>query len=80
MIQKDKFKAIYKAISLAFLTGCFLLLPVITFAQGDLPCDDSDPYSGGSCPLDTWVWVLAAVALVFGAAQLYRKQKLQSKI
>jgi hypothetical protein len=31
-------------------------------------------------PLDTWVWVLAAIALIFGAIQLYRQQKIHSKI
>jgi len=51
----------------------FVLTPAISKAQ-DLPCDGLDPYDT-NCPLDTWVILLVAVAGVFAAFHLYRKQK-----
>jgi hypothetical protein len=62
---------------IVLLTGGLLLLPGITQAQ-DIPCDGSDPFSA-PCPLDTYVWVLAIIALILGAVYLHRQQKLQSK-
>lgn len=59
------------------LTSSFFLLPGVTLAQ-DLPCDGSDPFNT-NCPLDTYVWVMAIVALLLGAVYLYRQQKIQSK-
>jgi hypothetical protein len=53
------------------ITG-MLLLPLATIAQ-DLPCDGNDPYS--TCPLDTWVWILAAIAVIFAVFRLYRKKE-----
>ena len=58
-------------------TSGLLLQPGITRAQ-DIPCDGSDPFSA-PCPLDTYVWVLAIVAVALGAVYIYRQQKLQSK-
>ena len=55
--------------------GITLLLAISVhhlFAQGTTPCDPDDP---STCPLDTWVWILVAAALIFATAQLYRKQK-----
>jgi hypothetical protein len=68
----------YKIVSFITITGFLLALPVISFAQGDLPCDDSDPYNS-ACPLDNWVWVLAIAAAAFGAACIYRRQKISSR-
>ncbi|HWZ16187.1 MAG TPA: hypothetical protein VNW95_13190 [Mucilaginibacter sp.] len=56
--------------------GAFFLLmlnAVIGFAQAGAPCAGGDV--DGNCPLDTFVVVLAGIALVFGAVQLYRKGK-----
>ncbi|WP_428327324.1 hypothetical protein [Mucilaginibacter sp.] len=58
-------------VAIAILVLCS---PVTLFAQ-DLPCDGTDAYS--TCPLDSWVIVLAGVALVFAALHLHRKQKSQ---
>jgi hypothetical protein len=69
---------IYKIVGFIILSGCLLLLPVLSFAQdGDgPPCSDSDPIDAGpGCPLDTWVIVLAVIAVVFATIYLYRKQK-----
>ena len=57
----------------------FLLIiasPVMLFAQTGAgePCSDNDPLDN-SCPLDTWVIVLAFVAVAFAAFHLHRKQQ-----
>jgi hypothetical protein len=56
--------------------GITLLLLAISvhhlFAQGTTPCDPDDP---STCPIDAWVWLLVAAALVFAMMQLYRRQK-----
>ncbi len=51
-------------------------MPAILFAQDSINnnCDDHDPLDN-YCPLDTWVIVLAAVAMLFAVSHLYRKQK-----
>jgi hypothetical protein len=76
---KEVSNSIYKKIVyLTILTGSILLLPSISFAQGgDLPCGGDDPTTSNPCPLDTWVWMLAVVAVILGAIYLQRKQKLQ---
>jgi hypothetical protein len=74
---KGKFMSIHKIVSLIILSGSILLLPVISFAQGgDLPCGGDDPTSSNPCPLDNWVWILAALAMFFGAMYLHRRQKI----
>jgi hypothetical protein len=60
--------------------GMLLLLLVNfnnLFAQGT-PCGNAGDPDAPACPLDTWVMVLVAVALIFVTMQLYRKQKLQN--
>ncbi|HWZ03224.1 MAG TPA: hypothetical protein VNX40_06395 [Mucilaginibacter sp.] len=51
----------------------FILNSSVLFAQPGEPCGGTDP--DATCPLDTWVIVLAIIALIFGAYHLYRKQK-----
>jgi hypothetical protein len=69
-----------KIVSLIILAGSIILLPSISFAQSaDLPCGGDDPTTSTPCPLDTWVWVLAVIAVVLGAMYLHRKQKLQGQ-
>jgi hypothetical protein len=36
------------------------------------PCGGTDP--DATCPIDTWVVILAVVAVVFAAFRLYRQQ------
>ena len=78
---KEISNSIYKKIvSLIILAGSIMLLPANSFAQGgDLPCGGDDPTSNNPCPLDTWVWVLAVIAVILGAIYLQRKQKLQGQ-
>jgi len=74
---RGNFIPIYKTVSLIILSGSMLLLPVVSFAQGgDLPCGGDDPTTSNPCPLDSWVWVLALTAMVFGAIYLHRRQKI----
>jgi hypothetical protein len=69
--------ALFKIINkkgLFFILACSMfLLPAISLAQGP-DCGDADPV-GGTCPLDTWVIVLAVAATALAAFHLYRKQK-----
>ena len=59
---------------LLLLTLGLIISPAISFAQDpDNPCDGTDPFS--DCPLDTWVIVLAAIALIGTTIYLHRKQK-----
>ena len=60
-----------------FCTALLLLMlnVVVLFAQGTTPggpCGFTDP--DASCPLDTWVMVLAFIAVGFASLSLYRKQ------
>jgi hypothetical protein len=62
----------------------FLLATLTAFGQncedgGVLPGDDPDahPIGESGCPLDTWVIVLAGVALLFTILHLHNKQKNQ---
>jgi hypothetical protein len=67
----------YKITGIGILTGILFLLPAISFGQGLGPdCSDTDPIDA-NCPLDTWVFVLAAVVLVFAVIHLQRKQKVK---
>jgi len=51
----------------------FILNSSVLFAQVGEPCGGTDP--DATCPLDTWVIMLAMVAVVFAAWHLHRKQK-----
>lgn len=65
----------YNVMKVKVFCGVFALLmlsAVLSFAQGS-PCGGTDPDE--VCPLDTWVIVFGAVAFVFAAIHLYRKQK-----
>jgi hypothetical protein len=72
---------ITKTFSLTFI---FLLVSVSTVlaqcedettSPGGTPGDPDNPWV--QCPLDTWVIVLVAAALIFTVIHLYRKQKLE---
>jgi hypothetical protein len=59
--------------------GTLLLLmlnSVALFAQPGEPCEGTDP--DATCPLDTWVIILAIIAVVFATIHLYRKRSRQA--
>ena len=56
----------------------FMLTPVLTFAQtgpGPAPCNDGDVWAD-PCPLDDWVWLLVAFAIIAVMYQNLRKRKI----
>jgi len=58
-------------------SGALLLLILSTavlYAQPGEPCGGTDP--DATCPLDTWVLVLAAIAVIFAVTRLYRGQRI----
>lgn len=65
-----------------FIITIFLVLINLScFAQVTNPCGGSgDPDDPTTCPLDSWVLVLVAAALIFVTLQLYRQQKTQNAI
>jgi hypothetical protein len=78
MNSGKRFSFICKIVSVIVFSSSLLLIPIISFAQeGGPPCGDGDPINTG-CPLDTWVIVLAFIAIAFTARHLYRKQKQSS--
>jgi hypothetical protein len=53
-----------------------LLVNILTVkAQDSNPCPPEGP---GSCPLDSWTFILVFVALVFVAFRLHHRQKSRS--
>jgi hypothetical protein len=79
---KGKFNLFYKGVFSILLVGSSLLLPLASYAQtggGDLPCGGDDPTNNTPCPLDTWVWILAIVTVVFAAVYMQRGRKLQNQ-
>jgi len=72
-----KFSSLYKKGWLIMLFG-LIFMPAISFAQADEGCDGTDPTN--PCPLDSYVWLLAILALIFGAVYLHRQQKEQSRV
>ena len=73
--------------SKVFLTALFMLCTLMTFAQptgpggpGQGDCGDTTVGPDEPCPLDTWVIVLAIIALIFAAIHLYKKQNTALKI
>ena len=77
---KGEFHSLYKAAFFVILIGGLFLTPAISYAQGgDLPCGGDDPTGTNPCPLDSWVWILAALALIFSTLYLHHQQKLQKQ-
>jgi len=69
-----KTKVFWGTLLLLLINVCSL------FAQGT-PCGDSgDPDDLTTCPIDAWVWILVAAALIFATAQLYHRQKMAKAI
>jgi hypothetical protein len=50
----------------------FMVNVAALYAQPTEPCEGTDPDT--TCPLDTWVIVLAFIALIFTVIHLYRKR------
>ena len=55
-------------------TLLLLTIPLISNAQGELPCNDADPFNS-ACPLDNWVVALVIATGLFTVMHLRRKQK-----
>jgi hypothetical protein len=52
------------------------IFPLILLADDPgVPCIESADPMDNTCPLDSWIIVLAAAAFIFAAVHLYRKQK-----
>lgn len=72
MKSAERSNFFYRTVPVMWLIAGLLILPGLAAAQvGD--CGDIDPI-GTTCPLDTWVMVLAVVAVVFAVLQMQRKQ------
>jgi succinate dehydrogenase/fumarate reductase cytochrome b subunit len=74
IIRLNSFK---KSVSVIALFGGVLLFPLLSTAQdSNIPCTGPNAFeSTSTCPLDTWVWVLAALATIFAVFHLNRKNK-----
>ena len=75
--EKSKVKLFFRS----FLAIMLLVsIPCIALAQDDTPGDGCDPYpsedgTGCTVPLDTWVMLLAIIAVAYGIYRLHKKQK-----
>ena len=67
---KSALSSVYRLLFILLFVGA----PLLSQAQADQGCNGSDPYDA-SCPLDTWVIVLAITACTTAALYLHRKQK-----
>jgi hypothetical protein len=68
---------IYKAYKVITVTVIFLFSIATAFAQ-QVPCSgdpDDEDYDPNGCPLDTWVLLLVAIALILTVIHLHRKRK-----
>jgi len=67
-------------IKIFFSTILLMLNAVLLYAQADAggPCTGTDP--DNTCPLDTWVILLAFIAIVFAAWRLNNKRKTATAI
>jgi len=71
-VMKRYLTAFKITIAILLING-LCLLPMVSKAQ-EASCEgDSNPYD--SCPLDTWVWVLAVVVVTFVVINLKQKMK-----
>lgn len=72
---KDKVSMIKKIAVIALL----MVYNTMASAQTDPPpvgnCDGTDVDGECPVPFDTWIYILVIAAIVFGAYQLYKKQK-----
>ncbi len=57
------------------ITLCIMLMPLLLHAQdpGE-PCSDNDPLDN-TCPLDTWVYIMAVPAAALAALYIFKQQK-----
>lgn len=51
----------------------------VIFAQGSFSCNGGD-LDAGDCPIDTWVIVFAAFAVVITTIYLYKKQQKEIRL
>jgi hypothetical protein len=79
MCSSIKSKFFNKVVLFTFLMA-LVLSPSLLLAQ-DEACQGSDPTgSSTTCPLDTWVWVLVAGAVILGTITLSKKRKPQNQL
>lgn len=77
---KEDISGMFEKITIRLWGVVFLtFVPILLFAQtGPPPCDpngtEGDPYTD-SCPLDTWVWLLVALAVLTVIYQSFRKKR-----
>jgi len=74
MKSAERSNFFYRTVPVVWLLAGLLLLPGLAAAQVVGDCGDIDPI-GTTCPLDTWVLVLAVAAVVFAVLQMQRKQR-----
>lgn len=55
-------------------TAIMLLCNGVVSAQ-DLPCEGDDPYDGCVTPLDTYIYIIAFIALAYGVWYLHKNKK-----
>jgi len=68
-------------IKLVLLTAFLILINLSSFAQLENPCGGTgDPDDPTTCPLDSWVLILAITALIFTAFHLYRRQQVSKPV
>jgi LPXTG-motif cell wall-anchored protein len=72
--DRDKCKKIIKRFFFLSAGFALIILPGLSFGQGELPCNDYDPYNS-NCPIDSWVVVLGLIMAVGTAIHLYRRKK-----
>ncbi|HWD90428.1 MAG TPA: hypothetical protein VG367_20015 [Mucilaginibacter sp.] len=59
-------------LKIGFIIVLLLLFSAASHAQ-NLPCDGTDP--DASCPIDSWVMLLAAASSIFAAYTLLKRKK-----
>ena len=66
-------------VKIFFSTLLLMFNAGLLFAQDPIgePCAGQDTDLNG-CPLDTWVIIMAFIAIIFAARHIYRKQKSSS--
>jgi hypothetical protein len=68
---------IYKTYKVITVIVIFLFSVVTAFAQ-QVPCfgdPDDEDFDPNECPIDTWVILLVAVALILTVIHLHRRRK-----
>ena len=73
-----RYLATIKVIIAVVFINLLGLAPLALKAQDPSCGFNNDPNPYDTCPLDTWVWILAAVVVVFVVIRMNRKTKLET--